>query len=93
MKNPWIAGGLNLIPGLGYLYVGVRTVFAGLLLGGVVAMFVAGFDPALSDVNAVSESTPFSPWEVLGMVLLGASFIVDGYKEAIRVNATNKKRK
>src|SRR3989344_7623691 len=31
-KNPWIAGILNIIPGLGYLYLGKRKVFAGLLL-------------------------------------------------------------
>jgi hypothetical protein len=94
MKNPWIAAVLNLIPGLGYFYLGVRTVFAGLLLGGMVAMFVSGFDPALEEVNAALEAAPLSPWEVLGMLLLTASFVVDGYKEAVRVNASaSKKRK
>lgn len=81
MKNKWLAAFLNLIPGLGYLYVGTRTIFALLLLLPW-PLFVMGtlIDSGWSGTDA--------PWRAMDWIMVAAAeapFVVDAYMEAQRV--------
>lgn len=74
-KNAWLAAILNLlIPGLGYLYLRVRTLFASLLLIsdviGVLTVFINPVDIQLS------------PLMWLSLVLYEIGFAIDAYNEA-----------
>ena len=78
MKSPALAAILNIIPGLGYLYLGTRRVFALILL--VSAIFV-GLD-YFSDPNAEAYyDIPVTAWYYLYMVTAAAAFIVDAFLE------------
>ena len=88
-KEPGIAAVLNIIPGLGYLYVGTRKTFAILLLVGLLLTVISYFDPATSEY--ITESTEmevsiFALGGLVAMILFAAAFIVDAYQEAKRVN-------
>lgn len=88
-KEPGIAAVLNIIPGLGYLYIGTRKPFAVLLLVSLVLSIVSYFDPATMDyINDSSEAdiSIFAVGGLLSIVLLTAAFVVDAYQEAKRVN-------
>jgi hypothetical protein len=84
MKNKWVAALLNILPGLGYLYLGVRTNFAAILLLLLPAAIFAGtLDPTLSS----GPNTGFSWGTILILAVPMIAFMVDGYSEANRVNA------
>jgi len=89
MKKPWLAAVLNIIPGVGYLYLGTRRNFAILLLASALMSLLVIFDQ--STANDVVTTTP---WDVLSTLTFGAAFVVDGYFEAKRINKkpTSKKR-
>jgi len=74
-KNPWIAGILNIIPGLGYLYLGKRKVFAGLLLLSLLIGFIDGF------LNPWPE-IPITLLLLIEIALLLFAFMYDAYQEA-----------
>jgi hypothetical protein len=82
MKKPWLAAVLNIIPGVGYLYLNSKRIFGWLLIASVVASILDMFDPAV--VNSNYNGGPATPWIVLSFGLLLAAFIVDGYYEAKR---------
>ncbi|PIN91020.1 hypothetical protein COU57_02325 [Candidatus Pacearchaeota archaeon CG10_big_fil_rev_8_21_14_0_10_32_14] len=75
-KNPWIAAFLNIISGLGYLYLGKRKVFAILLLASIIVYNIAlFFTPSIQ----ISPKTPLF-W--IGSLIYFIAFIYDAYKEA-----------
>lgn len=80
MKKPWLAVVLNLIPGLGYLYLNTRKVFAWLLLAYMVACIASAIE--LWDIEV-----PFVAWDFLAMIAYTAAFLFDAYFEAKRINA------
>jgi hypothetical protein len=94
MKNKWLASVLNVLPGLGYLYVGTRTPFAVLLLAYWVVAIAGGMiDPTWADLGS---DIPSRGWDAVMIAATFLPFVVDAYFEAIRVNkevskATKKK--
>ncbi|HSE29553.1 MAG TPA: hypothetical protein VLA77_03140 [Candidatus Saccharimonadales bacterium] len=89
MKSPWIAGILNFIlPGVGYLYLGIRKPFAILLLAGGAVVFLSGLDPVIGEcLTALS----FTPLYVLGGILMASAFAVDAVLETKRLNSLKSK--
>jgi hypothetical protein len=83
MKKPWLAALLNVIPGVGYLYLNIKRVFAWMILASLLASVLDSFDPALANY----DPGPTTPWFVLSVILLWGAFVVDGYFEAVRANA------
>jgi len=84
-KNPWLAGLLNMIPGVGYLYVGTRVPFAIMLLMFIpLAVLGTVLDPA-SYASSSDSSTGWSVMVVIGDIWL--AFMVDAYLEAKSHNA------
>jgi hypothetical protein len=83
MKNPTITALLNIIPGVGYLYVGRKSVFAILLILGLVLSMTSSYlDPRLAEYYA---STEFSLWDwvaLLGFLSAVGGFMYDAYQEA-----------
>lgn len=86
MKNKWLAAFLNILPGAGYLYLGVRIPFAVILLLMLPVVIFAGIaDPALSSPS--SDSSSGFSWGVILILLTPAiAFVVDAFNEAGRVN-------
>lgn len=78
-KNPWIATILNLLfPGAGYLYVGKRVLFGGMLLTGTAIGYYWTFtDPLAENLSA-------NPLLLLAEGLFAVAFAVDAYQEAKR---------
>ncbi|HSH31116.1 MAG TPA: hypothetical protein VK963_00425 [Candidatus Saccharimonadales bacterium] len=90
MKDPFFAGFLNLLPGLGYLYLGVRKVFASLILAGTLLFWVDAFtDP---NADALAE-IPMTVWSVFGIILTTVAFVADGYLEGKRLQKAFIKKK
>ena len=86
MKNKWLAAALNLIPGIGYIYIGgTRLVFGVMLLIFWLVNILAGlYGPAVVD------NTPSSIWDILIPLALVSAFVVDAYLEAKRYNEKTK---
>ena len=83
MKNKYLAAFLNAIPGLGYLYLGVRIPFACLLLLSCLVIFTGVLlDPAYA--NAPTPET--TGWDVVFTLLIVAAFVVDAFLEAKKIN-------
>lgn len=82
MKKPWLAVVLNLIPGLGYLYLNTRKVFAWLLLAYMMACIASTIE-----LWGVTD-LPFIAWDFLSMCAYTAAFLFDAYFEAKRINAS-----
>ncbi len=94
-KEPGIAGALNIIPGVGYLYVGTRKTFAALLLISTALTIFSLFDPLAMEYVNESAEAEMNIWTIAGLLALPlfmAAFIVDAYQEAKRVNASLKKK-
>lgn len=89
MKNPTITTLLNIIPGLGYLYLGGRRrIFGALLIGGAVLGSAASLDPSLYSEEYLAAS--LTVWD--GLVLAGGAltiggFMYDGYASTIEHNS------
>ena len=75
-KNPWLAAILNIIPGLGYLYLGKRKVFSYLLLTAALISFIDGF------LNPWTFETPttFLYWVAVTIAIF--TFMYDAFNEA-----------
>jgi hypothetical protein len=84
LKNKWLAAILNILPGAGYLYLGVRTPFAVVLLLMLPVALIAGTaDPALNGSNA---NTPIS-WGIFAILATPLiAFVVDAFNETKRAN-------
>lgn len=98
MKNPTIATILNLIPGLGYLYIGgKKTLFGCLLLVGMIVGALATFDPSLNLYSEESMKAEYTVWTLLAFLsfpLTIGAFMYDAYVTANDVNSKphNKKK-
>jgi len=93
MKNPTIATVLNIIPGLGYVYIGGKKRLFGILLLVALAFSIANaFDPML----ALSDDDPyytagFRIWDLLAVGSFIApviAFMYDAYQSATAHNVT-----
>jgi hypothetical protein len=82
-KSKWLAAILNLIPGVGYLYVGTRVVF-GVLLMVLWLSFVV--DGIMAPISSDSADVPFVVWDLLPLLAFEAAFAVDAFIEADRFN-------
>jgi hypothetical protein len=95
-KDPVIAGVLNIIPGLGYLYGGARKRFGQLLLAGLV-MFVIGqngpTDTVVTNVYVEPELTIWDGFLIIGILVWMAAFIIDAYVETKLINEKQGKNK
>lgn len=84
MKNRALAATLNLIPGLGYLYLGRRRMFGALLIAASGLYLASLLDPAVM----AREDSYVSTWEFVttmaGAVVVEAAFVYDAYREATR---------
>lgn len=90
-KEPGIAAVLNIIPGLGYIYIGTRKTFASLLLVSSVFAAVTMFDPYYlnmteADASLTLQDTIFILAGCISFVAGISAFVIDAYKEAKRVN-------
>lgn len=84
--SPVLAAVLNfLIPGVGYLYVGVRKKFAWFLIGAsvvsAVAIVVGVLNPE-SAGNYVAATTQYSLLDSLAVLIVAVAFAYDAYTEA-----------
>jgi len=83
-KNPWLAGILNIIPGLGYLYIEKRKVFSYLLLLMVLISFIIGIlYPNLEII--------ITPLFIGGSILTLFAFMYDSFNQSNEI--FNKKTK
>jgi len=81
LKNKWLAGILNILPGVGYLYVGVRTPFAVILLLILPAIIIGGtLDPALNSSADTNSSMSWGVALFFGVPIV--AFVVDAYLAA-----------
>lgn len=82
MKSPVAAAVLNIIPGLGYLYLGTRKIFAILLLISLpimvveVAMHIGLYELLLESI-----------WLTIVDFIITVAFMIDAYFEGRRINA------
>lgn len=82
-KKPILAAILNvLVPGVGYLYVGVRKNFAWMLVAASIVSFVTLFDP--NSFMYIGGETPakMSALDTIVMVIVAAAFAYDAYMAA-----------
>lgn len=94
MKNPTIATLLNVIPGLGYLYVGgKRRVLGVTLIIATIILFITPFvDPSVTfdDSHQIGISTN-ALYLILTITFLGG-FMYDAYAAAIEKNQEKVKK-
>lgn len=90
MKNPKTAAILNIIPGLGYTYIGGRKrIFGAILLASVAVSILALFDPLL--IAQLPEPAVLRGWDAVPLtsgLLTMIAIIYDGYVSAVDANAT-----
>jgi hypothetical protein len=91
MKNPTLATLLNIIPGLGYIYVGgKKAIFGGLLLITAILSVVVGLSPELLD-QATASSTVLDGYDVVALIsglISLIAFMYDGHTSAVEKNKT-----
>jgi hypothetical protein len=87
MKKPFLAAALNLIPGVGYLYISTKRVLGWLLLATSIAAFISLFDPSLNLPTPEPQGI-WNVWYTLTFMLPYAAFVIDGYLEAKKANTT-----
>lgn len=81
VKNPIIAAILNaIIPGVGYLYAGVRKRFAWLLLIAIILTVFVSFDPQSSTYTETNDA-PMTLLEYASGLLFLVAFGYDAYVE------------
>jgi hypothetical protein len=91
MKNPTIATVLNIIPGLGYIYIGgQKRVFGSLILLTLILSIIAMFDPLLAmDSNDPYYTSGFRLWDLLFFITFVVSivaFMYDAYHSTLQAN-------
>lgn len=94
MKNSTIATVLNIIPGLGYIYLGgEKRIFGLILILSIIASIIASFDPLLYSEEYMNAD--FRIWDsiaLFGIALTISAFMYDGYVSANTHNSTAKKK-
>lgn len=89
MKNPRTATLLNIIPGLGYIYVGgARRLFGALILAATILSSIAATDPLIYTEEYINS--PFRIWDFLALgaaVIYVGAFMYDVYKYTHTQNA------
>ena len=93
MKNPRLAAGLNIIPGIGYIYVDAKSFFGWMLLLSGLLSCVMFFDPAYMEYLKAPLPGYVAIIGTLALLLLLAAFVIDGYERAVAHNASVKKTK
>lgn len=79
-KNKWIAAGLNIIPGVGYVYLQKNMPLAiGLLAIWPLSIIAAIVDPSYAQVSADQSAAQSSIWTTLIMLCFWIALIVDAY--------------
>ena len=73
-KNRFLAAILNIIPGLGYLYLGKRKIFSYILLCSIIIGIIDGYTNP-----EIIQSTPLN---IIGTVLVILAFVYDAYNES-----------
>lgn len=95
MKNPTIATLLNIIPGLGYIYIGgKRRIFGFILISSLITGTIPAFDPSLYE--GLDPYAAATLWEIFGLIsiVLGVvAFMYDGYTSANMHNASLSSKK
>ncbi len=87
MKNPWLAAGLNIISGLGYIYLDPKRVFGWLILISTILLSLGLLDhSSSSQIYASSQPTIWDTASMFGGLILWVAFVIDGYAEAVRAN-------
>lgn len=93
MKNPRIAAALNVIPGLGYVYIdSERRVFGGILLVATIFMYLSGLDPRYQTEEFVNAA--FTVWDgyaFVCIILIVGALMYDSYHSCVQHNTTGKK--
>lgn len=80
IKKPWLAALLNIVPGLGYLYLDRKRAFGWLLLTAIV---IATSAMLISEDSAISSSLKAGDIVALiGSLLMWIAFMFDAYKLA-----------
>ncbi|MBP9761559.1 hypothetical protein KBD11_00620 [Candidatus Saccharibacteria bacterium] len=85
-NNPHIAGFLNLIPGLGYIYLNRKRLFGWLILLGVVIGLSSILLP--SNIDYTQELDSGDVVSVISSLVIYIAFVVDAYREAKTGNDT-----
>lgn len=81
-KKPVLAAILNiLIPGVGYLYAGVRKKFAWMLVAASVLSLAAIFDPQSLWYFGHEKSPQMSIFENISLLIVTVAFAYDAYME------------
>lgn len=86
---------LNIIPGLGYIYVGNKKLFGFLLILSLGLMVCSTFDPNLNVYSEEVINAPMNMWTAtgwLGQIIFIGALIFDGYKNALAFNTNNSKQ-
>lgn len=86
MKKPWLASLLNVIPGLGYIYLNRKRAFAWWLIVSDVFGLISMFSPTTYG-GADATLTLWDLAAILGGILLIVAFMVDVHAEAQKLNA------
>jgi len=88
MKNPTLATLLNIIPGLGYIYVGRKRIFGLLILITVLLSIANAFDPVYADTPYIESGLIWELMYVATIILAIVAFMYDGYHDAVAHNNT-----
>ncbi|MET1033063.1 MAG: hypothetical protein ABWX94_01025 [Candidatus Saccharimonadales bacterium] len=81
MKNKWLAGFLNIVPGLGYLYAGTRTPFALLLLAFWPVLIISLFLVAPLPADSYYAEVPMGFWDFAPFLVVPIAFMTDAFNE------------
>jgi hypothetical protein len=81
-KNKWLAAILNLIPGIGYLYVGTRIPFGVLLL----SMWPIGIIGGIVEPEWLNTTYRMFTTDYVIYAAGALGFVVDAYLEAEMLN-------
>lgn len=92
-KNPKLAAFLNIVPGLGYIYLGKRIAFAiTLIVAGIVTIIASAYNPLLQPYY----DAPLNNWDHLtglGTIAMIVAFMYDAYTEAIPLKSKKTAKK
>lgn len=88
MKNPTIATVLNILPGLGYIYLGgKRAIFGAILIVATVISIASSFNPAIYSQEYLEAAlNVYDYLALISIVLYMAAFMYGGYISAVSHN-------
>jgi uncharacterized membrane protein YccC len=87
-KNPIISGILNIIPGLGHVYLGnwKRGLLTFIVMSITVYLLTLFYSYLLNSMHQQIITPCYCVWEILWLII----FINDGYKAGKKFNQENK---